>query len=476
MKRVSRGWWERWAIALSLAKGIVICGTAILPLHGGALASDEALRLSAWDVLTFQLPIGEPAVMAAGDFDRDGYDDLFLVTEIKRPSLVFGVLGPEFLPSAEYEIRFFILSWRGEEREEPRLISILAAPGQLVGLGRPFVADLDRDGHQDVVVLLVTSPILEPPDLADLENVETELLIFWNQGNGTFVQDRVPVELSPIPSTNRLPVIVTYGDFDSDDLLDIACLDPRNLRLLVFYNQGDRSFTGPDFVPLERTDDACIPVAMNLRSAWVDETRPGDDIVVSGPCYHADDNFNHFIRVIFSCGTDCWEASSLLLADVQMLSFLDALWDVAVGDVDGDGHTDVLLLGRLDVAGAEPQVFGVAPPVMDIYLLPGDGRGQFGPPQFVGWSEKGRFLFVDSQPEGEWSVAIVVLTEIGVRTWARVVRTSRDFSQVSSTTLHGRGYVVDGAVINQGTSREVVLLASLDLESEVTLVNVVRGW
>lgn len=476
MKRVSSCRWGRWGVVVFLARSIVIYGVVLLTLRGGTLASDETPRFSPWDVLTFQLPIGEPAVMAAGDFNRDGYDDLFVVTEIKRPSLVFGVLGPEFVPSYEYEIRFFILLWQGEEPEEPRLISTVAAPGQLVGLGRPLVADLDRDGHQDVVVLAIKSPIPAPPDLVDLKKVATQLLIFWNEGAGTFVQDHVPVELSPIPFTNRVPAIVALGDFNSDDLLDVACLDSRNLRLRVFYNRGKRSFTGPESVPLGSTSDACIPVAMNIQSAWVDKTMQGDDIVVGGPCYHADGTFKHFIRVIFSCGIDCWERSSLLLADVQMLGFLDALWDIAVGDVDGDGHTDVLLLGQLRAAEAEPPVTSTTPPLMDIYLLPGDGRGQFGPPRFLGWSEKGRFLFVDSQPEGEWGVAIVVLTEIGVRTWARVVRTSGDFSQVSSTTLHGRGYVVDGAVINQGTSRELVLLASRDLESEVTLVNVVRRW
>lgn len=474
MKRVSRWWCSRWDVATFLTRGVVICGLALLSPHDGTSASDKTLHLSSWDVVTFQFPIGEPVVMAAGDFNRDASDDLFLVTAIKRPRLVFGALGPEFLPSDEHEIRFFILSWRAEEPEEPYLISTLPASNQQVGLDKPLVADLDRDGYQDVVVLLSLGPISAPPALFDLENIKTQLVIFWNEGDGTFVQDRIPVELLPIPAYH-VPTLFALGDFNSDDLLDIACLDSRNLRLQVFYNKGNRSFTGPEFVLLGHTDDACIPVAMNLHSARVDETRQGDDIVVSGPCYHAEDNFDHFIRVIFSCGTDCWEASPLLLADVQMQSFQDALWDIAIEDVDGDEHMDILLLGQLGAAEAKPQIPRPAPSLMDIYLLPGDGRGQFGPPRFLGWSEMGRFLFVDSQPEGEWGVTIVVLTENVV--WpAIVVHISSDFSQVSSTTLYGRGYVIDGAVINKGTSRELVLLASLDLESEVTLVNVVRGW
>jgi hypothetical protein len=414
--------------------------------------------------------------VAAGDFNRDGHDDLFLVTEIERPSLVFGVLGPEFLPSVEHQIRFYILSGRWEASEEPRLVDTLGVPGQvLLGVQKPIVADFDKDGYLDVVVLLTTSAIPEPPALVDFENLDNHLLVFWGQGDGTFVRTRVPLEVVPIPGDDSASLI-SIGDFDSDGQVDIACLDPRNLRLQVFYNKGRRSFAGPYYVSLGRTDDACIPVAMNLRAAWVDETKPGDDIVVSGPCYHAEDSFSHFIRVISPCGTDCWSVSPLLLTDVQVPSFLDALWDIAVTDVNGDKHADVLLLGLAHIAEAETQVPGVASPAMSIYLLSGNGRGQFAPPLTIGWSEKGRFLSVDAQLDGEWSTVIVVLTGIGGRAWARVVRTTHDFSQASSATLHGRGYVVDGAVVYRGTSRELVLLASLDLESEVTLVNVVRGW
>lgn len=475
MRRVLRHWCDGWGVVVFLARGVVILGTVALLLHGNTLASDETVASSSVDVFTLQFSIGEPRAMAAGDFNSDGYDDLFLVTEINPPRLVFGARGLEFLPSAGYEIRFFILPWRGEGLEEPRLISTLAAPVQLIGMSRPLTADLDGDGHQDIVVLLIERPFSASPYLDDLlENVETQLLILWNEGDLTFVQDRVPVELSLIPSEN--PASVALGDFNSDKLLDIVCLDPRRLRLLIFENQGERNFAEPIPVPLARSDDECIPVAINVQAAWVDETRPGDNIIVSGPCYYAEGRFTHFVRVLFPCGTDCWQASPLLLADVQMPDFTDALWDIALRDINGDGHADIVVLGLLHVTDARPLLPGTEVPLMDIYLLPGDGRGQFGPPQFLGWSEKGVFLFVELQPEREWSVAIVVLAKTDIRSRANAVLISRDFSRMDLTTLGGRGYVVDGAVIKQGTGRELVLLASLDFESGVTLVNVIRGW
>jgi len=72
-------------------------------------------------------------------------------------------------------------------------------------------------------------------------------------------------------------------------------------------------------------------------------------------------------------------------------------------------------------------------------------------------------------------LVILVLPEVSIRYKHLWVVTSSGW-MTSSRTLEGRGHLVDGVLINRSTNRELILLASVDFESEITVINVVRGW
>jgi hypothetical protein len=62
---------------------------------------------------TFVFPIGEPLTIASGDFNGDGIDELFIVTEINRPTLTVGPKGLTLVPNPQMRDAPFYssLSW-----------------------------------------------------------------------------------------------------------------------------------------------------------------------------------------------------------------------------------------------------------------------------------------------------------------------------------------------------------------------------
>jgi hypothetical protein len=62
---------------------------------------------------------------------------------------------------------------------------------------KPIVTDLDGDGKLDVVMLLfLARPSLET---GFLEDFRTRLLIYWGQGDCTFIRTELPLALSYLP-------------------------------------------------------------------------------------------------------------------------------------------------------------------------------------------------------------------------------------------------------------------------------------
>lgn len=93
---------------------------------------------------------------------------------------------------------------------------------------RVGVADVDKDGH---------------PDIVDANEGSTWASVLWNKGNGTF---SAPQKLSL--GANSAPDGVAFGDFNKDGKLDIAITDFAQSGVVVFINKGHRAFkAGKEF-------------------------------------------------------------------------------------------------------------------------------------------------------------------------------------------------------------------------------------
>jgi hypothetical protein len=410
------------------------------------------------EIVTVKLAIGEPKALAAGDFDGDGLPDLFLITDANRPDVLFGV------PNPDYEVRFYLL--RGQEAggwAEPILVTTLPAPGSFLYMSSISPAvDIDGDGNVDLAVVLTFFPIVQRPAVFDVANRQTDLVVFWGQGTTFQVEQTADLEVGMLPPTG-----IVSGDFNGDGLTDLAYPDPQNLTVHVLYNLGGRRLSEPHIVPVGQEGDECIPLPTALRATSLAETSKGDAIVVAGPCVFGQDDLGQFIRTLISCGDGCWELSSLVLTGLRTGDLTEALADFIVADFNGDGHTDLLLSQALFLERQEGEP--LPPAAMGLYLLSGDGRGGFGPPVFVGGMARGGLLFAERDPDAGWEViALSAKTDKVI-----VLRTTANGSRTATTSIPVRGYVVDGAVLDRPGSREIVVISSLDLESEVTLLNVV---
>ena len=421
-------------------------------------------------IATFQFPIGEPVTVVSGDFNNDGYDELFLITETNRPRMTVGPQGITFSPSPGYELRFWILHFRENGFGEPLLVDAISTPDQKVitGKHKPIVIDLDNDGNLDVVVLLFLET--PPPENQLFGGFETRLLIYWGQGNCTFIQTEVFLELAYLPFIDfALYNHVAVGDFNSDGLLDLAFLDSRYVRLQILYNLGNRNFSDPEYVWVQLDEDECLPVPISIHAQK-------DVIIVAGLCGYSENEFDFFVRTIKRSQQNGWEYSPLFLRNFRVKDAVDAIWDMEVADVNADGELDILFFGPSELADPSIPRFGpkyVGFYFVGLYLVKGKDYEKIAKPEFVAWVEKGTFLSVETGVDG--GMVIIVLPETGIR-YKHLWVVSSSGPMTSSRTVGGRGHLVDGVLINRSATRELILLASVDFESEITLINVLRGW
>jgi len=441
----------------ALARTGLLALVAVALVLVGVAGASGPLNLEDWfppELVTVQLPIGEPKGLAVGDFNGDGLPDLFLITEVNRPDVFLGV------PNPDYELRFYLLPGEEEGWGEPILVGTLPLPGFYLWLSDVCSGvDLDGDGNEDLVALLTFSPVPEPSAVLDPKTFQTDLFLFWGHGDGTFTVERMrdlPVGLLP-------PAGIVAGDFNADGLVDLAYDDPQNLAIHLLYNLGGRRFSSPHIVVVGQEEDECIPLPGQLRVARLDEAREGDDIVVGGACIFSQDDYRQFIRGLISCGESCWELSPLVLIGPRKSKITDVRGDFMVGDFNGDGHADVVFTQGLLLFEQHA--------AMEIYLMPGDGRGGFGPPVFLDGMTQGSLLSVERTPDGGWEV-IALSGEIK---GAVVLRIKGDGISSSSASIPVIGFAIDGIVVDRAGGREIVVVSSLGLpESEVTLLNVVR--
>ncbi len=191
--------------------------------------------------------------------------------------------------------------------------------------------DLNSDGFDDLVV-------------ANRDSESVSVLL--NDQDGTFTVTAYPL-VEPYNPNVLVPVDVALGDFDGDDDLDIGVLLQARSAVWPIWNDGAGVFA----LDVTLYGTGVDPVALTVADFDGDGY---DDIAVANQsdaeairvwCGYADES-NHG----FSVPHDSYAVSDLVT-------------DIAAGDFDGDGNTDLAVSDGDDDC---------------VWVLLGDGAGDFG--------------------------------------------------------------------------------------------------
>jgi Flp pilus assembly protein TadD/peroxiredoxin len=252
--------------------------------------------------------------VAAGDFDNDGFDDLY-------------VCQPAGLPNRLYRNR-------GDGTFED--VTEKAGVGVLDNTACAIFADFENRGLQDLLVVCGTGPLL-----------------FRNQGNGTFALKRDAFKFSKPPQGSFTHAAV--ADYDRDGRLDIYfCLYMYYLGLdqyhypipyydarngppnCLLHNEGDGTF-------VERTEAAGLNADNNRYSfacAWGDASQSGlPDLFV------ANDFGSSQLYRNNGDGTFTVVSKQAHVEDVG--AGMSCCWC----DIDNDGHQDIYVPSMWEAAG-----------------------------------------------------------------------------------------------------------------------------
>lgn len=264
--------------------------------------------------VTFETPVNYsvgtwPIFMASADWNGDGLIDLAVGVD-EGVSILTNQGNGLFARSALYS-----LSLIGYYMFEPMTVSAV---------------DLDLDGDFDLAMAGREGPALG---------------ILWNRGNGTF-------EWGEGFGPQRLYEFGITGDFDGDGDADFAVNSPYYDRLLIFFNEtipslvADCNVNGvPDSCEAEGHDcnvngqiDSC-DMAANLSLDCNENGTPDECELALADC-----NAN---GVPDDCDTSMY---------VKFVSgprtYIDSYpWAMTVGDFDGDGDDDAIVLSFTDYGG-----------------------------------------------------------------------------------------------------------------------------
>ena len=251
----------QWKARSWLAGGETVClakGPAFIDITNHALGATDSYRQQLAHSSDYWRTVLDGAIgvdvygnngVATGDFDNDGFDDIY-------------VCQPAGLPNRLYRNR-------GDGTFED--VTEKAGVGVLDNTACALFADFENRGHQDLLVVCGTGPLL-----------------FRNQGDGTFSLKRDAFKFAREPQGTFTHAAV--ADYDRDGRLDIYfCMYMYYLGLdqyhypipyydarngppnCLFHNQGDGTF-------VERTEEAGLNVDNDRYSfscAWGDSNSNG---------------------------------------------------------------------------------------------------------------------------------------------------------------------------------------------------------
>ena len=239
------------------------------------------------------------------------------------------------------------------------------------------VADLNKDGHLDIVAGTVASPQVNG------------FITLLGDGKGNF---SAPIS-APLDDPFNPPFVIgmAVADFNNDGLPDIVYADPGgDTEAWVFINQGDGTFKRSQL----------LIFGFPMGDVFIVGTAAGD--LNSDGCQDALVLFNFGGAFIYN--GDC--SGTFKTLNFTTTGLGDAAFNAAVVDVNGDGHPDLVTTGVLIVADA---FFGK--PAGDLLtVLLNDGTGKLLPPQ-VYRGDTSVFAFAVADVNGDGKPDIVTANQ-----------------------------------------------------------------
>jgi enediyne biosynthesis protein E4 len=204
----------------------------------------------------------------------------------------------------------------------------LDKPGKGLGIG---VADYDGDGHIDLFVA----------------NDSMNEFLYHNKGNGTFEEVGLPTEVAVDGDGRAFAGMgVAFQDYDNDGLPDLLVTDLANQKYALYKNNGDGSFTYASYL-------SGLAGTTLLHSGWgagfLDYDNDGlkDFIVAQG---HDIDNiqldypqlrYREPMLLMHNIGHGRFADVSAQSGDVFRQGWVGR--GLAIGDIDNDGREDFVV-------------------------------------------------------------------------------------------------------------------------------------
>lgn len=370
--------------------------------------------------------------VAAADLDGDGDTDLAAVSkfhEDRQVSVLVNEGGGVFAPAVDYEViepgenglitsvasgdvngdgAFDLVVCRGGDYYAvlPNLGDASFGPPARADLSDEYtvlgrLADLNGDGAVDLVNLVQGSfrgtahlrlhdgqggfhgPSRQPPvypvpsnggqaqhvELADLDDdgdldgvvgAGNAVLIRENLGDGTF-EPAGFMSLLPAPSTAHA---LGVGDVNGDGLIDVVAIDTSHSsipsRVFVGLGDGALGLVNTQVIDLDGV------FSTDVELADLDEDGDLDAVLW---CHETTDQigptYDRRILTLINDGTGTFTSGVIITYTIKRSSDRGGL---VVGDVNGDGHVDVISIATHAPIGIEPEP-------SEIYVFLGDGAG-----------------------------------------------------------------------------------------------------
>lgn len=181
---------------------------------------------------------------AHGDYDRDGWDDIYVTNFYLEPNILFRNLGPQGFTDASTSSRLGPVSRK------------------TLSFGAEFV-DVDHDGWPDLVV---TAGHIEDRTIVDGEPYQMHALLFRNDRNGRFTD--VAATAGSYFESLRVGRGLALGDLDRDGDLDVV-ISHRQDRAALLLNETPRGKSAVIIKPIGKESAARSGVGTRVTATGV---------------------------------------------------------------------------------------------------------------------------------------------------------------------------------------------------------------